>query len=176
MGGREKLDAGGVCFRRALELRDQKDLTEEVALYRRALELNPDFAEAHNNLGNALRKLGKFDEAVVCLHRALELQPNFAEVYFNLGITFHEQRHLDKAVACYHRALELKPDFAEAHSDLGTLWNKSAISGARKTRFGPRYGTIPALRWRITSWRRSWAEGWRTMIWLSSAVYWRTGR
>ena len=120
VGGREKLAAGGVCFRRALELRDQKDVTEEVALYRRALELNPDFAEAHNNLGNALRKLGKFDEAVVCLHRALELQPNFAEVYFNLGITFHEQRHLDKAVACYRRALELKPDFAEAHSDLGS--------------------------------------------------------
>jgi len=31
------------------------------ASHRRALEINPEFAEAHNNLGNALRSLGKLD-------------------------------------------------------------------------------------------------------------------
>ena len=36
-----------------MRLKDQGKLDEAVACYRRALELKPDFAEAHNNLGNA---------------------------------------------------------------------------------------------------------------------------
>ena len=45
-------------------------IAEAVACYRRALELKPDYAEAHNNLGNALKDQGKPDEAVACYRRA----------------------------------------------------------------------------------------------------------
>ena len=41
--------------------------------------MNPGYAEAHNNLGNALKEQGKLDEAVACYRRALELKPDFAE-------------------------------------------------------------------------------------------------
>ena len=61
-------------------------LDEAVACYRRALELKPDFAEAHNNLGTALKNQGKLDEAVACYRRALELNPDFAEAHNNLGV------------------------------------------------------------------------------------------
>ena len=54
-------------------------IPEAVACYRRALELKPDYAEAHNNLGNALKDQGKLDEAVACYRRALELKPDYAE-------------------------------------------------------------------------------------------------
>ena len=60
-------------------MKDQGKLDEAVACYRRALELKPDYAEAHNNLGNALKDQGKLDEAVACYRRALELKPDFAE-------------------------------------------------------------------------------------------------
>ena len=56
--------------------KDQGKLDEAVACYRRALELKPDYAEAHNNLGNALKDQGKLDEAVACYRRALELKPD----------------------------------------------------------------------------------------------------
>ena len=92
---------------------------EAVACYRRALELKPDYAEAHNNLGNALKDQGKLDEAVACYRRALELKPDYAEAHNNLGNALKEQGKLDEAVACYRRALELKPDYAEAHNNLG---------------------------------------------------------
>jgi protein O-GlcNAc transferase len=49
------------------------------------LELKPDYAEAHNNLGNALNDQGKLDEAVACYRRALELKPDYAEAHNNLG-------------------------------------------------------------------------------------------
>ena len=62
----------------AMAFKDQGKLDEAVACYRRALELKPDFAEAHNNLGNALKDQGKLDEAVACYRRALELKPDYA--------------------------------------------------------------------------------------------------
>ena len=61
-------------------------LDEAVACYRRALELKPDYAEAHNNLGNALNDQGKLDEAVACYRRALELKPDYAEAHNNLAL------------------------------------------------------------------------------------------
>ena len=77
------------------------------------LELKPDYAEAHNNLGNALKDQGKLDEAMACYRRALELKPDYAEAHNNLGNDLGTQGKLDEAVACYRRALELKPDYAD---------------------------------------------------------------
>ena len=100
---------------------EQGKLDEAVACYRRALQLQPDHAEAHNNLGNALQDQGKLDEAVACYRRALQLKPDFAEAHNNLGVALQEQGKLDEAVACYRRALELEPDYAEAHYNLGNV-------------------------------------------------------
>ena len=97
---------------------DQGKLDEAVACYRRALELNPGYAEAHSNLGNALKDQGKLDEAIACWQRALELKPDYAEAHYNLGIALKDQGKPDEAVACYRRALELKPDYAVAHDNL----------------------------------------------------------
>ena len=89
-----------------------------VGLITKALAIAPDYAEAHNNLGNALRGLGKLDEAVASYHKALAIAPDFAEAHNNLGAALQDLGKLDEAVAAHHRALELKPDYAEAHNNL----------------------------------------------------------
>ncbi len=53
-------------------LRDLGKLEEAVASYRKALVIKPDFAEAYNNLGNALSDLGKLEEAVATYRKALD--------------------------------------------------------------------------------------------------------
>src|SRR5450631_4457074 len=50
-----------------------------------AAEWLPDDAGTHNNLGNALARLGQLDEAVASYRRALCLSPSFAEAHNNLG-------------------------------------------------------------------------------------------
>ena len=118
---------------------------QAVACYRRALELKPDYAEAHISLGNALREQGKLDEAVACCRRATELKPDSAEAHSNLGIALKEQGKLDEALACYRRALELKPDYAEAHGNLGSaLEEMGDLQGAEDSfraalRHNPRF-------------------------------------
>jgi tetratricopeptide (TPR) repeat protein len=100
-------------------LREQGKLGEAVPLLRRAVQLRPDFAVAHVNLGSALKDQGKLDEAVACYRRALQLKPHVAEAHNNLGVALRDQGKIDEALACYRRALELKPDYAEAHNNLG---------------------------------------------------------
>ena len=94
-------------------LKDQGKLDEAVACYRRALELNPDFAAAHSNLGNALQDLGRPEEAIACHRRALQLKPEYAEAHNNLGNALKDQGHLDEAIACYRRA-QLNQSLKEA--------------------------------------------------------------
>jgi tetratricopeptide (TPR) repeat protein len=102
-------------------LKDQGKLEEAAACCRRAIELKPDFAQAHNNLGVSLQDQGKLEDAVACYRRALELKPDYAEAHNNLGAALKDQGKLEDAVACFRGAVELKPDYADAHSNLGSV-------------------------------------------------------
>ena len=97
-------------------------LSDAVPCFSRALELKPDYAEAHYNLGNAMHALGMHDNAVACYGRALELAPNYAEAHNGLGTTLKDQGKLEDATRCYRRAVELKPDYAEAYYNLGNAF------------------------------------------------------
>src|SRR5580692_3621773 len=85
----------------------------------RTAQLLPTDAEAHGNLGTALRARGQFGEAVKCYRRALEIEPGFVEAHNNLGSALRDLGQLTDAVASYRRALALKPDLAVAHCNLG---------------------------------------------------------
>ena len=85
----------------------------------RAVDLRPDWAEAHANLGIALHALGESRTAVRALERVLELKPDFAVAQNNLGNALEGLGKLDQAVACYRRIVELNPDHATAFNRLG---------------------------------------------------------
>ena len=95
------------------------DAGAAVELSGKAIANKPDFAEAHNNLGNAYKDRGRLDEAVAAFRKAVELKPDFAEAHNNLGIALKDRGKLDDVVAAFRKAVELKPDFAEAHNNLG---------------------------------------------------------
>jgi tetratricopeptide (TPR) repeat protein len=85
-----------------------------------AAQLLPKDAGAHNNLANALGRLGRLDEAVTHYRRALQLRPDFAEAHNNLGHALLDLGQFDDAAASCRRAAELKPGYAEAHDALGS--------------------------------------------------------
>ncbi|NQV84719.1 MAG: tetratricopeptide repeat protein, partial [Rhodospirillales bacterium] len=92
--------------------------------YQKSLNLKPDYAMAHNNLGNTLLELGRLDEAIASLHKALIENPDFVVAHNNLGNALKALGKLDQAVDSYQRALSLKPDYAEAHNNLGNALTK----------------------------------------------------
>ena len=50
----------------------------------KAMTLRPDYAEAHSNLGNILRQLGRLCEAEASYSQAIALKPDYAEAHYNL--------------------------------------------------------------------------------------------
>ena len=91
---------------------------EVIELLRKALELKPNYPEAHNNLGNALMQQGDLTAAIASYHSALQLNPTNPEAHYNLGNALNQQGNLDAAIASYNSALQLKPNFPDAHLKL----------------------------------------------------------
>ena len=90
-----------------------------IKRYEQALAIKADYADVHNNLGNALLRFGKLDAAVNSLEKALAIKPDYPDAYFNLGNTFQKLGQLDAAVNSYEKAIAIKPDYVEAHYSLG---------------------------------------------------------
>ncbi|MBD1868470.1 CHAT domain-containing protein [Cyanobacteria bacterium FACHB-471] len=60
-------------------------LNEAIAAYRRAIQIDPNLAVAHNNLGIVLARRGRLQEAADAYHEAIRLDPNLANAYNNLA-------------------------------------------------------------------------------------------
>jgi len=61
-------------------------LPAAVECQRRAIALKPDFAQAYDALGTALRDLGQLPDAVAQHRRAIAIQPGLAEAHNHLGM------------------------------------------------------------------------------------------
>jgi tetratricopeptide (TPR) repeat protein len=90
-----------------------------IPLIERALSLQPDYPDAHFNLGCALQASNRLDEAAACYRRALAVNPGHAGAQLNLGNALQALNRHAEAIACYQRTLELRPDDADAHNNWG---------------------------------------------------------
>ncbi|MDA9783767.1 tetratricopeptide repeat protein [Gammaproteobacteria bacterium] len=93
--------------------------SEAINAHQRAVQLAPQHAGVHYNLGKTLQKFGRLEEAEASDRKAISLKPDFSEAHYNLGITLQELGRSKDAEASYRKAIALKPDYAEAHSNLG---------------------------------------------------------
>jgi Flp pilus assembly protein TadD len=60
-------------------------LSEAEQAFRQAIEINPSYADAHNNLGYLLELEGKLDDAATEYRKAVETRPDFRQAHFNLA-------------------------------------------------------------------------------------------
>jgi tetratricopeptide (TPR) repeat protein len=117
------------------------DLSIDVA--NKALALQPNYAEAYNNIGSAFIALGQFDQAVDALKKALRLRSNYelaknnlslaenhkidpiialkpptAEDYINQGLTYYNSGLYALCVAASESALDINPNYDLAYNNL----------------------------------------------------------
>ena len=78
---------------------------ETVVANQKAVELSPEDAAAHSNLGLILKELGRLNEAEASLRQAITLKTDFVEAHHNLGNILKEQERLDEAEASYRQAI-----------------------------------------------------------------------
>ena len=109
------------------ELAGELELTaadEAIDAYQRALELDPDHADAHLNLGRLLHEEADF-EAAEHHYRAALTGPDADETArFNLGVVLEDQERFDEALEAYAAVLEADPSYADAHYNLAGLYER----------------------------------------------------
>jgi tetratricopeptide (TPR) repeat protein len=98
----------------------QSKLDEAIAHFQKAIQIQPDYADAHCNLGNTFLRQRNLRDAIICFQEALNIDPNFEEVYYNLGTSLAEVDRLDEAITFLHAAIEINPSFADAHYNLAS--------------------------------------------------------
>ncbi|MCE9520499.1 MAG: tetratricopeptide repeat protein, partial [Verrucomicrobia bacterium] len=110
----------------------QKGQVEEaIAHYQKALELKPDYADAHKNLSVTYLQYGQVDEAIFHARKVLEIKPDYAAAHYDLGNALMQKNQVDEAIDHYEQALEIKPDYAEACYNLGNaLFQKGEVDKA----------------------------------------------
>ena len=92
------------------------------AQFRRALEVQPDFVQAHFNLARQLLRRGANAEAIDAYRRTLKLDPNHSGALIQLGIQLGKQRSFDEAKQLLERAVRVAPNNAEAHNNLAVIY------------------------------------------------------
>jgi predicted O-linked N-acetylglucosamine transferase (SPINDLY family) len=97
---------------------------EDLAIdyLRKVLQLRPDWAAAHSNLGGVFAGRKRFPEAVACFREAVRLQPDLPEAHNNLGNALREDGRPAEATASLAHAIRIRPDYAEAYQNLGLAW------------------------------------------------------
>jgi len=93
---------------------------EEVL--RRAVQINPNYAEAHFVFGSALPSVGKLDEAIGEMRQALVVDPLSAHFSRWLGRFLGYARDFDASMAQSRKTVEMAPDYFLSYLDLGTAY------------------------------------------------------
>ncbi len=100
---------------------------DAIEAYQKALAADPEFADAHCNLGTVFYNQERKAKARACFERTLELDRGHLEAHLNLAVLLEEEGRQESALSHYKRALEADPLCAETHVSLAFLYEKLGL-------------------------------------------------
>jgi tetratricopeptide (TPR) repeat protein len=98
------------------------DWRDDLSLWTSAVEVCPESARPHMNLGDTLARIpGRRPDAIAELRTALRISPDDGQAHYNLGsVLVHVPGQLPEAIAAFQAVLRTQPDSAPAHNNLGS--------------------------------------------------------
>jgi len=102
---------------------------EAITAYHKAIELNPQYATAHYNLGLTYYYGKKmYDEAIAAYKKAIEIDPQYVNAHYYLGVAYYYGKKMyDEAIGSYKKAIETNPQYVNAYRYLGVVYRKKGM-------------------------------------------------
>jgi tetratricopeptide (TPR) repeat protein len=107
---------------------NEATLDQAAAMYRKALDYDPELVAALINLANIHYTHHEVVEAQALYERAIALEADFFEAHFNLGNIHHDHGEYEAARLCYGEALALNPYYADTHFYLAVTLEKMGLA------------------------------------------------
>src|SRR3954469_25981187 len=119
--GQDKILRSDEHNSRAIELADRGWLDEAIKEFKKAIDLDPDSAHAHDNLATVYSEKKLYAQALEEYLTALKLEPESPTAHYNLAC-FLTTHGLDMAVEELQESIELDPEYSDAHLNLGLTY------------------------------------------------------
>ena len=97
---------------------------EAIDTYQKVLEMEPDHAAAHINLGTLYYNRQDYAQAEKHYRCAIQIDSRYSLAYFDLGNVLDETGRVTEAIQTYKTALQLAPTYADAHYNLALAYEK----------------------------------------------------
>lgn len=116
-----------------------------IEAYKQAIQVNPSYAKAYQDLGVTYQLMGNLTEAEHYLRLALDRAPNDPYAYNNLGLLLDRAQKFGEAEALFRRAVQMQPNFPEALNNLGMVlgkqqrWKEAELSFLQSLQINPSY-------------------------------------
>ncbi len=120
-----RLDSVAALFARGVALEEHPSTHDEaIEVYVRLLQLEPDHAAAHINIGTLYYNRQDFAAAERHYRHAVKSDPRYALAHFDLGNVLDETERVQEAIAAYRTAIQLAPTYADAHYNLALAYER----------------------------------------------------
>jgi tetratricopeptide (TPR) repeat protein len=106
-----------------------------IRCFEKAVELNPNDAKSHYNIGLLYSKKGKTKEAISHYKQAIAINPSDADFHYNLGHTYFGKKMFKESISEYKEVITIAPDHADAHRNLGYSYLKKGMDPAAADHF-----------------------------------------
>ena len=103
-------------------LRRLGHIDDALPLLQKALVLEPDRPELHNDMGVLFQDRDDFPKAITFHKRALKLNPRFTPALINMGVAQKRLGRIQEAIEACQAALDIDMNLSEAHNNLGNLY------------------------------------------------------
>ncbi|MCC6979063.1 MAG: tetratricopeptide repeat protein [Candidatus Melainabacteria bacterium] len=109
-------------YNKAVQAHLQGKLSEAISQYQNALTLNPEFSQAHCNLGLIYNQQHNYAKALSEFRKSLAINPKDAITYNGIGAALRAEKDMVGAIKNWQTAVSLDPKLATAHYNLGTAY------------------------------------------------------
>ncbi|MCY7382840.1 MAG: TIGR03032 family protein [Microcoleus sp. CAN_BIN18] len=111
-------------YDRAIALQKQDNWEAATTEYLQIIAIQPNYAPAYFQLGNAKLVKKQWQEAIACYRQALNCEQRYPQAWYNLGVCLENVAEVDRAISAYEQAVTYNPNYAIAYNSLGNLLAK----------------------------------------------------